>query len=190
MKFNEGKIIEIFYAEKRGKKVPIIFRYPKKSDVKSVWKFYNKAIKETEGLSRFRFVSLKEEKKWVDDVLKNMKKGNKSQIMAESSGRIIGSVSIDRRLEDRRRHVGGFGIAILQEYAGIGIGKRMMKLAEKDAGKMGLKIIELHVHGKNKIAQSLYRKMGYRAAGKVPKSVKTRNGFDDDILMYKVLKKL
>ena len=102
MKFNEGKIIEIFYAEKRGKKVPIIFRYPKKSDVKSVWKFYNKAIKETEGLSRFRFVSLKEEKKWVDDVLKNMKKGNKSQIMAESSGRIIGSVSIDRRLEDRK----------------------------------------------------------------------------------------
>src|SRR3989344_4756088 len=146
MKFKEGKIVEIFYAEKNGKKVPIIFRYPKKSDVRGIWKFYNKAIKETEGLSRFRFVSLSEEKKWVDDALKNMKKGNKSQIMAESSGRIVGSVSIDRRTEDRRRHVGGFGIAILQEYAGIGIGKRLMVTVEKDARRMGLKIIELHVN--------------------------------------------
>ena len=189
MKFKEGKIVEIFYVNKGKEKTPVIIRYPKKTDLREIWKFYNKVIKETEGLSRVSPVTLGDEKKWIDDVLKSIKRDDKCQILAEANQNIVGSVGIHRLLEERRKHVGGFGIAILQEYAGLGLGKKLMEKIEEDAMKMNLRIIELHVHGKNKIAQNLYKKMGFKIAGKTPKAVKIRGGYDDDVLMYKVLKK-
>lgn len=187
--FKEGKIIEIFYAEKNGKKIPVIIRYPKKSDVKEIWKFYNKVIKETDFLARMTSISMKDERKWILDTVSSMRKNNKVQIFAESNGRIIGSASIERKRHQRKNQVGDFGIAILQEFSGLGIGKHMMDNTEKDAKKMKFEMIELGVYGKNKIAQNLYDKMGFKVAGKIPKSVKSRKGYDDDIIMYKVLKK-
>lgn len=188
MKFKEGKIIDTMNIEKNGKKIEVVLRYPKKGDFKDVWKFYNKVIKETEGLSRFSPVTLSEEKKWIDGVLGKMKKGSMTQILVESNGKIVGSASIERKKEERRSHVGDFGIAVLQEFTGIGIGKKLIIEIEKESRKMNLGIIALSVHGKNKVAQNLYRKMGFRISGTIPKSVKTGNGFDANITMYKVLK--
>jgi len=189
MKFKEGKIIKIVYVEKNKKKVPIIIRYPNKSDTKAVWKFYNKVIKETENLSRISPVSLKEEKKWLSDVMVKMKKNITVQLLVESNGKIIGSASLSIKNEERRKHVGDFGIAILQEFTGLGIGKKLMIEIEKDTRKMGMKIMVLSVHGKNKIAQNLYRKMGFNVSGKIPESIKIKKGYDTNITMYKVLKK-
>lgn len=187
MKFKEGKIIEIFYVEKKGKKIPIIIRYPKKSDVKDVWRFYNKVIKETENLNRISPVSLKDERKWVYDVISKMKKGNMILLLAEANGKIVGSASIERKGEERKKHVGGFGIAILQEFTGLGLGTRAMVNLEKNI-LSGLKVLMLDVYEKNKIAQNLYRKMGFKSIGAIPYSVKTKKGFESDIYMYKVLK--
>ncbi|MBI4167538.1 MAG: GNAT family N-acetyltransferase [Candidatus Aenigmarchaeota archaeon] len=189
MKFKEGKIIETFHVEKNGKKIEVVIRYPKKSDLMQIWKFYNKAIRESEGLSRYSFVPLKDEKKWVGNVIDGMKKRDKVQLMAEAEGKIIGSVGLERKNVERKKHCGDFGIAILQDYTGLGIGKKLMTLLEKDARSINIKLIELGVYGRNKIAQKLYKKMGFKVAGKIPKCVKTRKGFDDDIIMYKVLKK-
>ena len=188
MKFKEGKIISMIYVEKNGKKLPIVFRYPKKSDVREAWKFYNKVIKETEFLSRITPVSLKDEKKWIDTILAGMKKGNKVQLFTEYEGRIIGSASVERKSEERLKHVGGFGICILQEFTGVGIDTLLMRGIEKSAMDMNLKIMKLSVYGKNKIGIGLYRKMGFKIAGRIPKAVKTSKGFDDDVIMYKVLK--
>ncbi len=188
-KFKEGKTLEIFYVEKKGKKAAVIIRYPKKSDLHEVWKFYNKVIKETEFLSRMTPVSLSDERKWLAGVLKGIQKGDKIQILAEREGKIVGSCSVERKPTQRHAHVGGFGICILNEFTGMGIGKRMMQAVEKEAMRINLRIIELSVYGKNKIAQSLYKKTGFKAAGRVPKAVKIHSGYDDDIKMYKVLKK-
>ena len=189
MKFKEGKILETFCVEKNGKKIEVTIRYPKKSDLRQIWKFYNKVIKETEFLPRITPVSLSDERKWLAGVLDGMRKNDKIQIFAEYDGRISGSCSIERRPTQRHAHIAGFGICILQEFTGMGLGKRLMREIEKEALKSRFKIVELSVYGRNKIAQSLYRKMGFKAGGKVPKAVKIRHGFDDDIKMFKVLKK-
>ena len=188
MGFNEGKIIEIFYVEKKGRKIPVILRYPKKNDMRGIWKFYNKVIRETEFLSRITPVSLKDEKKWLAGVLDGIKKKNKVQLFAESDGKIIGSVSVEKRTIERRRHVGGYGICILQGFTGLGIGKRMTQAIEKEAKNLDIEMLELSVYGRNKIAQGMYRKMGYTPAGRIPCAIKVRKGFDDEIIMYKVLK--
>lgn len=187
-KFKQGKIIEKFYVNKGDKNLEVILRYPKKSDLKKVWKFYNKVIKETEFLSRITYVSLKDEKKWLDNILNGSIKGDKVYLLAECDKKIIGSASVERKTEQRRTHVGGFGICILQEFTGIGVGRRMMSVLEKEARGMKLNMLELSVFGKNKIAQDLYKKMEFRVAGKFPKAIKLKKGFDDDVIMYKVLK--
>src|SRR3989338_8751113 len=98
----------------------IIIRFPEKNDAKEAWKFYNKVIKETESLSRITPVSLKDEKKWVDEVILKMKKKKSVNLFAEHDGKIIGSASIERKTDQRKSHVGRFGICILQEFTGIG----------------------------------------------------------------------
>lgn len=188
MKFKEGKIVAIAYIEKNGKKIPVIFRFPKRNDTKEVWKFYNKVIKETEFLSRNVPISLEEEKRWLFQTLVKIRKGDGIQLFAECKNKIVGSVSIERKLH-RHSHVGGFGICILQEFTGLGLGKKMSYFVEKESRPMKLRVLKLGVFGKNKIAQSLYKKIGFRVSGKIPNSIKIKNGFDTNITMYKVLKK-
>src|SRR3990167_3764343 len=179
----------IFYAEKKGKNIPIIIRYPKRSDFRNVWKFFNKAIKETEFLARVTPVPMKEEKKWLDDTIRKMKKNDTVQLFAEHAGKIVGASSIRRRDNQRHKHIGDFGIVILQEYTGVGIGNMLMLSTESQSKGMGLKMLQLSVYEGNKIAQNLYRKTDFIAAGKIPKAAKTRKGYDSEIFMYKVLKK-
>lgn len=50
---------------------------------------------------------------------------------------------------------------ILEQYRGQGYGKQAMKLIEEEGKKLGLTKIGLHVFGHNKVAISLYEKLGY-----------------------------
>ncbi len=185
----EGQIISRLFIEKNGKMEQIIIRAPKESDLMGVWKFYNKAIKETEFLSRITPVKLKDERKWLERAINDMKKKNSAYLLAECDGKIIASANANRELSEVNRHIGDFGICILQEYTGCGIGTKItahiLELARKD---MKIEIAKLSVYHKNKIAQGLYKKMGFKYAGKIPKGVKRGKGrYMDNITMYKVL---
>ncbi len=48
-----------------------------------------------------------------------------------------------------------------EKYRGKGYGKQIMLLIEEKARELGLKAIGLHVFGSNKIAQNLYKAVGY-----------------------------
>ena len=185
----EGKIVDRVKIKIGNKEIEIVIRYPKKSDLTKIWKFYNKVIKETEFLSRFSPVSLKEEKKWLKDVFQKIKKKNLVYLLVEHEGRIVGSTTVGREPDQSHLHEGVYGISILQSYTGFGIGKKLtnhvISLARKE---MKLEIIYLIVFGKNKIAQKFYRKSGFKYVGKIPKGVKRGKKYQDEIIMYKVLK--
>lgn len=186
MKFKEGKIIERFVA-KDGRE--IIIRYPSRNDVREVWKFYNKVIKETEFLSRITPVSLKEEKKWISEKINEIKKKNSIQLLAECNGKIIGSCSVERNKTQTTAHTGVYGICILQDYTGIGLGKRMTKdVLDLAKSNMKLKAVQLNVYDDNKAAQNMYKKFGFKAVGALPDWIKHRTKTKSDIIMYKVLK--
>ncbi len=185
----EGKIVDRVKIKKGNKEIEIVIRYPKKSDLRAIWKFYNKVIKETEFLSRISPVSLKEEKKWLKDVFQKMKKKDLVCLLVEHGGRIVGSTTVGRETEQTHLHEGVYGISILQSYTGCGIGKKLtnhvISLARKE---MKLEIIYLVVVGKNKIARKLYRKTGFKYAGKIPKGIKRGKEYQDEIIMYKALR--
>jgi ribosomal protein S18 acetylase RimI-like enzyme len=48
-----------------------------------------------------------------------------------------------------------------EKFRGKGYGKQIMLLIEEKARELGLKAIGLHVFGSNKIAQNLYKAVGY-----------------------------
>jgi len=52
-------------------------------------------------------------------------------------------------------------VLVNPKYQGTGIGKELMKFAEKQAKKQGIKSLKLHVRCKNKRAFALYKKCGF-----------------------------
>lgn len=54
-----------------------------------------------------------------------------------------------------------YDIILDDETRGKGYGKQAMQLLEVEVKKLGLRHIGLHVFGHNKIARSLYEKLGY-----------------------------
>jgi RimJ/RimL family protein N-acetyltransferase len=184
----EGQIVNRLFVEKRGKMIEIVIRAPKRSDVREVWSFYNRVIRETPFLSRITPVPLSEEKKWLAGVLNKMKKKKAVQLLAEHDGKIVGSCSVEKGSE-AAAHTGTYGICVLQRYTGCGLGTKMTEhviaLAKKE---MKTEVLRLNVYHRNKIAQGLYKKMGFRYVGKIPNGRKRGRVYMDDIIMYKVLK--
>lgn len=54
-----------------------------------------------------------------------------------------------------------YDIMIESEFRGRGHGKEIMIALESEVKRVGLNSISLHVFGKNSVAQSLYKKVGY-----------------------------
>jgi RimJ/RimL family protein N-acetyltransferase len=185
----EGQVITRLFIERRGKMEEIVIRFPKKSDLEQTWKFYNKVIKETEFLSNFKPVSRKREKEWLEKMLEGMRKKNTALLFAESKGKIVGSCQIDNEISDMNKHIGNYGICILREFSGFGIGTKLTELVLQLAKKeMRTEIAKLSVYHKNRIAMELYKKTGFRHAGKIPRGGKRGARYMDMIIMYKVLK--
>ena len=134
--------------------------------------------------------SLKEEKIFLGDILKEIKKRKSVSLVAECEGKIVGLATIDL-LKERQEHMGDFGISIIKGYRGIGLGKQMMievlKLAKKEL-KPKPKIIRLSVFKNNIPAIALYKKMGFKEVAEVPKQLQWKGKLISEIIMLLYLK--
>jgi len=188
MKFKEGKTVDKFFVEKNGKKIEVIFRYPKMSDAKQLMDFINKAIRETEFLAKVSKVKLSEEKKWLKDVINEMRKGEEILIVVEANGKIIGDCSVKRNKKEVMRHIGVLAIALLQDYTGLGIGSRLAKRIFEEAKKNGIEIIESSYYAKNNPSKKFHKKLGFKIIGVFPKGIKRKGKYSDHVIVYKNLK--
>jgi len=193
MPFKEGKIVDSFPVKgKDGEKIQLLFRYPKKSDAKLALKMVNSIRKEAKCLGQRRMETLKTERQWLKKSLENMRKGTALVIFVEVNKRLVGNTSIQPVHFDVSKHVGNFGIMLMEEFTGIGVGtrlaKKVLELAKKETS---YKIIESGYFSKNKRSAVLHKKLGFKQWGKFPNDVVLRNGkYDDSICLYKQIKKL
>jgi ribosomal protein S18 acetylase RimI-like enzyme len=157
--------------------------------VKEFQEYINSLIKEGVMILFNKKKDLKEEKDWIKEKLKNIKKKKQVLIVAEDEGKIVGITDIKLRRE-RQSHIGEFGISVRKEYRGIGLGKKLMeeilKLAKKEL-KPKPKIIRLSVFSTNKIAQTLYKKFGFRIVAKIPKQFQYKGKLVDEVIMIRKL---
>jgi len=85
-------------------------------------------------------------------------------------GHIVGSAGVcavrSRRKDDHRAR---FGISILKEYWGMGIGLALMDASVDCARQAGYTQLELEVVADNERAVSLYRRAGFEEYGRNPR---------------------
>lgn len=78
---------------------------------------------------------------------------------------IVGFILVNGNNIQRKRHVAGIVIGILQEYSGRGIGTKLFKEVEKWARLHDVWRLELTVMAHNTRAQALYKKAGFEKEG-------------------------
>lgn len=149
--------------------------------------FINSLVGEQAKIVLNKKMSLPEERKFLEEKLKNIGKRREVFLAAEAedSNMIVGTsgIALDRW---RKEHIGNFGITIRKSYRGIGLGKYLMeeilKLAKKEL-KPRPKIIRLSVYPNNKPAVALYRKFGFRKVAEIPKQIQYRGKFLNEVIM-------
>lgn len=96
--------------------------------------------------------------------------GNEVELVAIIDGQIVGSTGVSA-VRSRRKvaHRARFGISILKEYWGMGIGRVLMEASIDCARQAGYTQLELEVVADNERAVSLYRSAGFGEFGRNPR---------------------
>ncbi|OGK38345.1 hypothetical protein A3F03_02140 [Candidatus Roizmanbacteria bacterium RIFCSPHIGHO2_12_FULL_41_11] len=186
MKIEFTKTVQLVNNQK------VSFRYPSINDVNTLRTFINKLSKEdTFIIMSGEIISVREESAYLKKNLKKIAQGDMVILICESAGRIIGSASVERNTQKRKRarHVGSFGISLLPEFRGQGLGKRLMEEALTEAKKriVGLKMVTLDVFAPNSTAIDLYRKIGFQEVGGIPQGILFHGQYVDLIIMWKAV---
>lgn len=151
--------------------------------------FINFLVEEDAKILMNEKATLKDEKEFISDALKSIKNKSKVFVIARDGDKIAGNTSIEKQ-RWRRNYMGHFGIAIAQEYRGIGLGKHLIseviKSAKKEFGP-GLKVIQLEVLANNKPAIALYKKMGFKIIAKIPRQIQYKGKLIGEYIMNKYL---
>lgn len=176
-----GKIVKTFKSKKGNE---VIFRYPKAEDLEDCLTFANNIIVED------TFVELsgkpktrQEEKKWLDELLEHVRKGEKIHLVAMVNGKYAGNGEV-RIGKLRRSHVGDIGIALAKEVHDEGIGTALLKALIDEARAMGLTLLTLNCFENNTRACHVYEKLGFIKAGVIPNAIKWKNGFVGEVKFY------
>ncbi|MBI3069917.1 MAG: GNAT family N-acetyltransferase, partial [Candidatus Levybacteria bacterium] len=165
-------------------------RYPKKSDVKAMWAYINKLSKEqTFILFQREEIAFKDEEEYLGKMLEKIEKKKAVQLLVFSNNKLVGISEISMK-DKAIAHEGVFGISVLEEYRGEGIGKKLMEQVLKEAKKSlpQLRIVTLGVFENNLSALKMYEKFSFREFGKLPEGILHKGKYIDHIYMYKKVK--
>ena len=179
----QGKIV--FQGVTR-KGTAITIRYPKSGDVSAFLKYINALSQErTFILAQGKKFKIEEEKKWLEDKIKNIGKKRTVMLAVFVGKELAGSASVEQE-SDAFASQGIFHIGIAKKFRGEGIGKLLMALAIEEAALnlKGLRMITLNVFANNPVAINLYKKMGFKKFGSLPKSTLHRGKYVDNYYMY------
>lgn len=110
---------------------------------------------------------------------------NEIEIIAFVDGNVVGTAGIEAvGTKYKVKHRAEFGISILKEFWGLGIGQALMNACIECARKAGYVQLELNVIADNVRAISMYEKAGFVEYGRNPKGFNSRiNGFQEIVYM-------
>jgi RimJ/RimL family protein N-acetyltransferase len=167
-----------------------VIRTLKKEDLPSLVRFVNSLVREkrlnrTLGVALDRLATSKSEAKFLNGRLDEIRSGKTISVAAEVNGEVVGNSAIVRRTSSREmRHTGALGIAVLSPYRGAGLGEEMMKTLLKEARRVGIELVELEVFSVNTGARRLYRRLGFREVGVIPRKMRRGRRYFDIVAMY------
>jgi ribosomal protein S18 acetylase RimI-like enzyme len=98
-------------------------------------------------------------------VLDNIKRGPLQFVAVSARGKVVGWCDVIPMSRPVQAHRGVFGIGLLPQFRGRGIGTRLIRVALAAARAFGLHRVELTVREHNTGAIELYKKEGFEIEG-------------------------
>jgi len=179
-----GQLIHRFSA-KDGREV--ILRAPRWEDLDDLMELINSLIEEGADIEYDTKKTREEEVDWLSRAIAQLEKGNTFYMVAEVAGKVIASSSVGKRRLRCENHVGDLGLLIRSSYRDVGIGTEMMKTLIDQARIMGLKVLVLSVFATNERAIHVYKKVGFKEVGRIPRSIYRNGRYMDRVIMAKEL---
>lgn len=100
-------------------------------------------------------------------------------VVCDEHDNFIASADLRYSKRNSVKHVCSFGISVLKDYQGIGVGYNLLKFIIKKAVEDNKEKIELDVISNNDKAISLYKKLGFEVEGvKVNSIIKNNKKLD------------
>ncbi|MFA5729787.1 MAG: GNAT family protein [Candidatus Paceibacterota bacterium] len=166
-------------------KQKIEIRPPKMSDLNSLLAMINSLVEEKAMIIVQDKVTLKQERHYLKEIIKTK---NAVSFFLIINGEVMGSAGIIK-YENIKSHIGEMGIIIKKEARGLGLGEKLFKkVMEEGIKKFKLRIVILDVFKGNKIAQNLYKKLGFQKIGLIRGGEKYYDQYVDNVMMAKYLK--
>ncbi|MBP2027176.1 RimJ/RimL family protein N-acetyltransferase [Acetoanaerobium pronyense] len=167
---DDGSIVRIRRAEVR--------------DAKNLLDYINKAGGESDFLT-FGAGEFGRDVKGEEEFIKNISaQDNALFIVAERNGEIIGNAGITGGPRPRIRHTGEFGLSILKDYWGAGIGTAIVKvIIDWSRDSDIFRKINLRVRSDNEGAIHIYKKLGFKEEGLITREFYVNGKFYDAIWM-------
>ena len=155
------------------------------SDGKAVFDNFNQTHAQTDYLLSYPDENSFDAKQEAEFLRKKTESENEIEILALLDGKVVGTAGITAVGEKYKvKHRAEFGISILEEYWGLGIGRALTKACIECARKAGYIQLELDVVADNKRAIALYERAGFQEYGRNPKGFRSRqSGFQELVLM-------
>ncbi len=179
--FLKGKNI---YSLKTKNKETVNFRAPRKSDLNSILSYINNLVEEEAMILANKKASKEKEITYLNKMIKRNKNKEDIFLCAECQGKIIGIASIGKG-KYREKHVGTLGIGVSMKYRHLGIGSTFIKLLLDMSKNLKLNLIILEVFKNNLNAIELYKKMGFKKAGDIPKKLYYKGKYENALIMYR-----
>lgn len=161
-----------------------IIRKADKSDARAMLEYIDSISKESDfltfGEGEFG-KTLEQEETFIDNI---SKQNNAIFIIVEVEGRIVGNLNFSSGMRPRIAHTGEFGVSVLKEYWGQGIGTMLINyLIEWCKQSEFIRKINLRVRSDNQSAICLYKKLGFKEEGVITRDFLINNRFYDSISM-------
>jgi len=166
----------------------VIISQAKKEDAKLMIDFYNVVGGETDFLSFGKNQFIKNLIEYEGFLETTKEEANSIILIAKIDDKIIGIASINSSSKDRFKHVGEFGIVIVKQYCGLGLGKKIMDYLVEWSKSNGItKKISLVTNENNYRAIDLYKKVGFEVEGILKKDNYVNGIYSNSIMMGLIL---
>lgn len=109
------------------------------------------------------------------------------ELCAVVDGKIVGTGGFTPvGTQIKLRHRATFGIGVLRDYWGLGIGRALTESCIALAKQAGYRQLELDVVSQNLAAISLYQSVGFVEYGRNPCGFRTRDGADQTLVLMRL----
>ena len=181
MKYNQKIIL------KNGKEA--LLRNGNEEDGQAVFENFNQTHAETDFLLSYPDENSYDAEQEAQFLKEKTESPNEIEIVAIVDGKVAGTAGVEAvGKKYKLKHRAEFGISILKEYWGLGLGKALTNACIQCAKEAGYEQLELNVVAENKRALSLYQSLGFEEFGRNPKGFNSRtSGFQELVYMLRKL---